>query len=397
MTDRPTCPEYERLRRFFYDLKWLQLSAYSIAEMPELLSAWADDRDPARVPASEARELYRWECPQGHHPRRGIRRWMEAGCPSCHGLETRAAEADTVRLAPELVSQWHPTKSTLRIEGLSAGSSRSVWWRDPGCGHEWAASPGDRDYEPRWRCPDCHTRCDSLAWSYPELAVEWAPENALGAWHVRPTGKMLFIPTWICRTDASHRWEAPTTARVNGADCPECKISGKSRVELSYMKVARSRFESVASGRTLRSDAFRRRHTWAADILIEASEIPATVVEYDGTYWNADWVEIDSDKSCDLLAAGYRVVRLCEHPLSPLEIEDPNYTEIVVYAAAPQPDPVIEKVAAWIAETDAAATQTREAMWTWFEVVSRIARLSVVDARRYGKTVTITPAQHAAL
>ncbi|MGM7696804.1 DUF559 domain-containing protein [Microbacterium sp. A84] len=108
------------------------------------------------------------------------------------------------------------------------------------------------------------------------------------------------------------------------------------------------RFETVASGRTLRSDAFRRRLTWTADILIEASDAVATVVEYDGSYWHADKVELDTDKSRDLLAAGYRVIRLREYPLPPLEIEDPGYTEIVVYASAPQAEPVMERISAWL-------------------------------------------------
>jgi len=125
-------------------------------------------------------------------------------------------------------------------------------------------------------------------------------------------------------------------------------VTGKSKVELEYFEATRVRFGSVASGRTLRNPAFRRRLTWTPDILIDPDGAAPTVVEYDGAYFHGDKLELDSDKSLDLLAAGYRVVRLREHPLPLLHIEAEYYTEFVVYSTATRPATILDKIAAWI-------------------------------------------------
>jgi hypothetical protein len=75
-------------------------------------------------------------------------------------------------------------------------------------------------------------------------------------------------------------------------------------------------------------------------------------IEYDGSYWHADKTDLDIEKSRDLLAAGYLVIRLREHPLAPLPIDDPNYMEFVVYSAAPMPHETIERVREWASSRD---------------------------------------------
>ena len=80
------------------------------------------------------------------------------------------------------------------------------------------------------------------------------------------------------------------------------------------------------------------------------------MIEYDGSYWHQDKADIDRAKSMDLLAAGYRVIRLREHPLRSLEIDDALYSELVVYATAPDPQATVARIKELIeADTDSPA------------------------------------------
>lgn len=346
--DRPSCPKCRELARIAWEDWWASLRGLTAADIPELADAWDDDiYDADEVLITEGRGLrpsgFRLRCPEGHHPRLDLTTYLDGGCHICRGQKTRKQNEGTVRLPVEVASQYHPTRNTKSIEKITPGSNRAVWWVDTVCGHEWEASPAFRERQPRWRCPECRTRRDSLGWHHPELAAEWAPENPVTPFHVTPTGKLWFLPEWACSEDPAHKWKATLVSRVSGAGCPECKVAGKSKVELAYLAAARELFPKVASGPTVRHEQFTRRASWTVDILVER-DVPIAV-EYDGAYWHAGKEALDSEKSRDLLAAGYEVIRLREHPLVSLGIDHPAYTEVVVYATAPDPVGVLAAIA----------------------------------------------------
>jgi hypothetical protein len=254
------------------------------------------------------------------------------------------------RLSPEITAQWHPTLNSPRdVATVSSGSRKTFWWREPSCGHEWAATPSERQKRQRLRCPECRTILDSLAYHFPTIAAEWAPENPTTAWHVRPSGATPFTPAWICSTDPTHRWEASVASRTAGSDCPECRVPGKSKVELLHFDAAQEMFGAASSGRSLHSNAFVRRTSWLVDIMVPLAGGQELVIEYDGAYWHAgeEKTAIDVEKSLDLIADGYLVVRLRESPLPPLPIVASNYAEFVVSSTAPSPTAVIGHVHAW--------------------------------------------------
>lgn len=259
----------------------------------------------------------------------------------------------TLRLNPELVEQWHPSKNLpLQVAGISPISKRRIQWRDPACGHEWVATPAERERRERLRCPECRTILDSLAWHFPDLAKEWSAKNPLSAWHVRPTGSLPFVPEWVCPNDRSHRWRIATTGRVHGSTCPQCRESGKSMVELRYFEAIRKAFGEASSGLALRSESFTRRSVWVPDITVPLSDGRTLLVEYDGSYWHADKAKTDRDKSRDLLAAGAVVVRLREEPLPSLEIDSPDYLELPVDATASQMAAVIASIHTWLSSNE---------------------------------------------
>jgi len=358
----PRCPTCAARRAAEREAQMAELRDKTIAEVPELLAAWDDEADPRIVTVLGRHTLsglHRFHCPNGHHPRSSPYRYLSAGCPHCQGDRTRAANLDAAVLDPaafamnpEIGAQWHPTRNTpVRAEKVSPGSRRTFWWREPSCGHEWQDTPGARDSGTRLRCPICRTILDSLAYHYPDIAAEWAPVNPVTAWHVRPSAQTRFLPQWVCATDPAHVWQAPLSSRVNGAGCPQCREHGKSAVELEHFSVAQRLFEQARSGESVRSQAFTRRSQWTVDITACLASGQRVAIEYDGAYWHADKVQVDTEKSIDLLAAGYLVARLREHPLPPLPLEHESYREFLVYSQAPDPEDVITRVRYWAGAT----------------------------------------------
>ncbi|MFA5710740.1 zinc-ribbon domain-containing protein [Mycolicibacterium sp.] len=347
MADRPACPRCAKARKAAWDVEYARLKTTMVAEHPVLAAAWDDPEDPATVPIAGGWQLYRFRCPNGHHPKISPHTYMQSGCPHCLAAQTRKSqlERSLAKLWPEIAAQWVSAKEgKLTPETVTDTSKHVVLWRDAHCGYEWEESVRDRNKYQRFRCPQCRTILDSLAYQYPLLAREWSPNNPTTAWHVRPHGTTLFEPEWVCPNNDAHVWPATLTSRTNGSDCPECREIGKSVVELNHFAAAKTAFGSARSGVKLRSDRFTRRPAWTADITVELPGGQTLVIEYDGSYWHRDKADIDRAKSLDLLAAGHRLVRLREDPLAPLDIDDSSYVEFIVYSTAPDPAGVMERI-----------------------------------------------------
>lgn len=361
----PRCPNCEEQR----DAEYEEYKTTPVADVPELLAAWADEADPQTVTVAGGWELRRFRCPQGHQPRLSPYSFLSRGCPTCRGKRTveerldgldealsLAASASAIN--PEIASQWHPTKNgKLRLEALSPRSVRLCHWIEVSCGHEWEDTPRGRESNPRLRCPKCDTILDSLAYHFPELAAEWSTENPLSAWQVRPTAQTAFEPLWVCSTNPEHIWPASLGSRSSGSGCPECREHGKSKIELEHFAAAGRAFARVRSGHSVRHPSFRRRTAWLVDITIELPSDQTLIIEYDGSYWHADKGDVDLEKSLDLLAAGYFVARLREHPLPPLPLTNERYVEFVVYSIAPDPQATIARVKEWAVPASTASPQ----------------------------------------
>lgn len=346
-----SCPDCSAIRKAEWDAEYERWKNTPVADVPELASAWADDADPRSVMVAGDWMLRRFRCPVGHHPRISPLTFLQSGCPSCRSAETRRAQknwlADTL---PEIASQWHPTRNgNLTPADVVWDSQRSVWWLAECCRYEWEETPRSRDKYDRLHCPRCKTILGSLAWQDPGLAAEWSPANPLTAWNVRPHAATPFVPEWICATDKAHVWRSALSGRSNGSECPECKVVGKSKVELVHHAAAVEVFTGARSGAILRSPKFTHRKSWSADISLDVYGA-TVVIEYDGAHWHMPpaKVLVDTSKNADLLAAGYLVVRLREDDLPSLAVGHPHYLEIRVYSSAPRPEAVMEGIRAWL-------------------------------------------------
>jgi very-short-patch-repair endonuclease len=349
MTGKAECPKCEQERRAAWHIEWERLKVTPVADIPELLSAWADEEDP-RMVMTAGGVPRRFRCKNGHHPRVPPSTFLRSGCQFCRRPRVNAPSATLAKVLPEIASQWHPTlNGKWTPEEVRPTSKRMAYWRADCCGHEWEEPVRDRNKYQRQRCPSCETILDSLGWADPGLAAEWDPANPVGPWHVRPYGRTTFTPRWICSVDPSHRWEADLSSRSNGSECPECRESGKSRVEKQHFDAAKSLFSTVKSGAFVRDAAFSTRKRWSVDILVEHRGMNVAV-EYDGAYWHRPEakMEVDRRKSRDLIAAGYRVVRLREDDLPKLGIESPHYLELQVYSTAPRPNETFCHIKEWL-------------------------------------------------
>lgn len=349
-TKCPVCAEQEQARWERQLAEWRQTP---IAAVAELAAAWADERDPASVMVAE-HGLCVFRCPEGHWPSITPIRFLEAGCPHCRSNRTRAATKPLAQIHPELASQWHLTRNKgMSPDQLPWNSKRKVWWQSACCGAEWEESPLNRDKYRRMRCPTCQSILGSLAWCDPGLALEWASENPISAWHVRPSADTAFVPRWVCANDSSHRWEMPLASRSAGAGCPECREPGKSKVELAHFAAVQQVFAKARSGVLLRDPAFTTRTVWSVDILAEHDD-GMVVIEYDGAYWHQPEAKhlVDARKTADLLAAGYRVVRLREDGLPFLELDHQHLLQLRVYSAAPDPINITHVVQEWLSAVD---------------------------------------------
>ncbi|GAB2889824.1 zinc-ribbon domain-containing protein [Streptomyces deserti] len=366
MVNMRECPECAPKRRAEWEAEHARYQRTPVADVPELLVAWDDETDPRTVMAADYRHR-QLRCPRGHRCRQSPLTYLRNGCPSCRGQDTRASRLEAIETDPEafglnaeIAAQWHPTKNgKTQLSKVSPGSRKLMWWRNEDCGHEWQETPARREQGQRLRCPECRTILDSLAYHFPDLAAEWSPANPLSAWQVRPTGQTLFTPAWICSANPDHAWQAALSSRTNGSGCPECREHGKSRIELDHWAAAERAFGGASSGQSVRHEAFARRANWLVDITVETAGERKLAIEYDGSYWHVDKVDLDIEKSRDLLAAGYLVARLREYPLPPLSIDDPNYAEFVVYSAMPKPDETIGWVRDWASRRDEGSAAQR--------------------------------------
>lgn len=349
---RGDCPECRARRSREFDIEYERLKHTPAADFPELLAAWDDETDPRQAMVVGGYRSYRLKCAAGHSPNESLYTFLRSGCPSCRGQETAKNPTYLADFYPEIASQWHPNRNgKLTPQNVRYNSKRNVWWFADCCGYEWQEAVRDRNKYQRWRCPQCRTILDSLAWHDPGLAAEWSPNNPISAWQVRPTASTRFLPEWICSVNPKHVWHAPLSSRSNGAECPECREAGKSRVELDHHSAAGDIFGNARSGAVLRSELFNWRKQWTADISVEVKG-HNVVIEYDGSYWHSPPPKqlIDERKTLDLLAAGYVVVRLRENDLPTLGIENPHYRELRVYSSAPQPLVVMQEIRDWLTQ-----------------------------------------------
>lgn len=307
-----------------------------VSEVPELLEAWNDERDPAKTMVwptgwrgmRPGDGQYRFKCESGHHPYAFPYTYLKYGCPFCRGNATKGTGFFLADISPELAAEWLQERNgKWTPENIRQDSRRLVWWRCLSCGYEWQATPRSRSKRDGQLCPHCGKVQGSIAWVYPRIASEWDESNGLSSWRVRPHASLPFVPLWDCPKVPQHKYRATVPSRVAGAECPECVDIGKSRVEMRYFEAARKTFGGARSGVRYAEPAFS--HEWSVDISV-CRQGRTVAIEYDGAYWHGSKEEVDTRKSLELVSAGFIVIRLREDGLDSLPIDSKCYSEVFV-------------------------------------------------------------------
>lgn len=350
--NKPICPSCGKKRYAEWRNKYDRYKHTPVSSVPELKQAWIDERDPNTVMVVPDwggvynDRVFLFKCPEGHHARVAPITYLLNGCPFCKARET--AKAGFIEDEwPELAAEWSEENTKYKPNNTKHKSERKIVWKCIACGNKWTDTPHNRTRSYSACCPKCGKILGSLAWKYPHLAEEWDPENELSAWQVRQQTR--FLPKWICKNDSNHRWETRIVNRINGAGCPYCTDSTKSRIELLFFEEANNVFESVVSGAKVSSELFS--HDWTVDILInEHGERIA--VEYDGSYWHKNKVIRDRQKSEELLMAGYCVVRLREDGLPSLNIDSKQYCEFLINPLSPKVEITVKKIKEFVSSIE---------------------------------------------
>ena len=218
----------------------------------------------------------------------------------------------------KLWSEWHPTKNNgLKPEDYSKYSHKKVWWKcHKGDDHEWQATIANRSGGKG--CPFCSGRkvgkSNNLQTLNPELASEWHPKKngdskpedfTLGS------GKKVW---WQCPKGEDHEWEASVDNRSNkGSGCPICAGKGTSKPEIRILCELRYLLGSVEV-------AWRsKKHGVEIDIFLSKYNIG---IEYDGFVWHDEKLQSDIEKNDFLQKKGIHIIRVREHPLQAISIND---------------------------------------------------------------------------
>jgi hypothetical protein len=311
--------------------------AQSVADVPSMLSLWDEDANsgtsPAAVGSRSSRRRW-WRCPvAADHlwsaPPAVIGRALAAGfmgCPCCAGRKLSVTNSFAARYS-DGVALWHPTRNDdLTPDQVLAGSPHPVWWRCPdGPDHEWQVSPlvlGSHSIaQGRKGCPFCVGKrasvTNSVA-SHPLLSAEWHP-TANGDQRpedvVASTSRKLW---WRCTAEPEHEWQATGANRTRGRGCPLCNTSLRSILEVGLYYELLEFFPTLDLTRDKVVVDGVIRHV---DLLIGEERL---VIEVDGRYRHAGLEPHNRDtaKTAALTRAGFRVLRMREHPLKPVSTTD---------------------------------------------------------------------------
>ena len=299
------------------------MKTYMVSDLPHLLEEWDGESnlkiglDPTAV-AHRPNKMAVWRCEVGHKWNALIsNRSRGSGCPVCAGKVTLPGSNDLATENPKLAREWHPTKNDpLTASDVTSGSDKKVHWVCTSFSdHIWETSIKNR-VRGGSGCPYCTGKkilsgFNDLSTLRPDMAAEWDSTSNKGLpTEISPSsGRKV---NWKCLND--HTWKTSPNSRSLGSGCPHCFASRKfSAIEKALSLCFQS--ESLNEDIDIYWD---NGLEYKVDILLPNK----IAIEYDGSYWHGPAFPSklckDIEKTTNLIAAGYTVVRVREKPLKHL-------------------------------------------------------------------------------
>jgi hypothetical protein len=296
---------------------------------PDLADQWHPRNAPltsSDVTVGSAKKVW-WRCAlcRDHEWQATVaERVRGRGCPACAGVQLSVTNRlDAVR--PDLLASWHPTRNgDLRPDQLTVGSGQRVWWRcDAGPDHEWQAPVANRTSGDRG-CPACAGKqvsvTNSLEAQTPAVAATWHPTKNGSLTPSDVTAMSGRRAWWQCPTNPDHEWQATIASRTGqGVGCPLCDLKPRSYMEVRLAHELEVVIPVDDTVDRIVLPAPSRTRRISVDIAAPTIQL---VVEVDGSWWHRAKERQDRAKSAGLTAAGWKVIRVREHPLTPLGRND---------------------------------------------------------------------------
>lgn len=267
--------------------------ALSLAEThPEVASMWRDlEYGPEDIVAGSTKYAD-WECVAGHLFRKQISQRVyakseSAGCPECyrkikHGFRARNGN-NVATLYPDLATQWSPNNE-FGPETYTSQSMEKVLWICP-LDHEYRVRIGIRVSKGSG-CPTCSGRGlkltpeYNLSFLYPELMIEWDPQNYLDPSKMYPFSSSDAM--WICKI-CDHHWVARIEKRANGQGCMQCLVHSANRWSSAGEKEIADIF--VQLGFEVRRNIRGLIGRQEIDIIVPKLNL---AIEFNGVYWHSE-------------------------------------------------------------------------------------------------------------
>lgn len=149
----------------------------------------------------------------------------------------------------------------------------------------------------------------------PDLIKEWHPSKNKGntPFNIRAGSDKVIV--WSCK-ECGHVWETQAKNRViKNTGCPKChERYNVGFPELAIYFYVKQLFTDAQLNAPLEGIGIYK----SVDIFIPSLNL---AIEYDGGHTHRERVEIDKKKSCLLLDRDYRLIRVRDNGLPPLDIE----------------------------------------------------------------------------
>ena len=221
-----------------------------LSENKELMKEWDweanEGLNPNEITCGSHKKVW-WKCSRCEHEWQTVvkdRSLSHHGCPACSRKILVVGKNDLLTIRPDIASQWHPTKNgDLKLENITYGYGKKVWWKCNKCGYEWQSTPNNRYRRQDNKCPQCvknrnyvNRACilgkNDLLTIYPDLAKEWhsiknkelKPENVTVG-----SAKKVW---WKC--PHGHEYRTSISSRTRGTNCPICN-NGKKHLLLNKL------------------------------------------------------------------------------------------------------------------------------------------------------------------
>lgn len=198
------------------------------SQCPRLAKEWHPTKNENKRPEDYTKGSNKkvwWKCEKGHEWQAVIySRASGNNCPYCGNQILLPGFNDLATTHPDWASQWHPTKNGDVKPNMIFGSAGKKYWWICEKGHEWDASPNNREKVPG--CPVCSGHryakgFTDLATMNPELAAEWHPtKNGDLTPDMVHYGSQKSV-WWKCKK--GHSWKVSIATRYNdNTGCPYC-------------------------------------------------------------------------------------------------------------------------------------------------------------------------------